>query len=74
MTDNLDDLIPLDFFVSDNNPMGGLAMTLLDLINMVNYYHRVSLNELINSSVEFATKNGTLVKSDDGFRYIFKHP
>jgi len=72
---NVEDLIPLDFFVSDDgNPMGGLAMTPISIIDMVDYYHGPLFRKLINKSVELATKDGNLVKSNDGFHSIFTRP
>ena len=71
----VDDLIPLDFFVSENgSPSGASAMRVYDLMNMIYYYERTKLNKTINTCVEKATQEGLLVKSECGNYSIFNWP
>lgn len=70
-----EDLIPLDFFVSENgSPSGASAMRVYDLMNMIYYYERKKLNETINKCVEKATQEGLLTKSECGNYSIFNWP
>ena len=70
----VEDLIPLDFFCKDGEPMGGSAMSPHDLINMVYYYERRKFDNVVNECVEKATKEGLLVKSECGNYFIFNWP